>query len=81
MTPAEARAARDSGPPVKHPGAAAVIATGSGPTAIALLALDEASRYLLQLLLVLAGLCLIAGPLLYYVPIYRRRRNSAGGSE
>jgi hypothetical protein len=35
--------------------------------------LDEASRYLLPILLVLAGVCLIGGPLLYFLPAYRRR--------
>jgi hypothetical protein len=48
------------------------------PSFVALLGLDEASRYLLPFLLALAGLCLIAGPLLYLLPALRRRRRSAG---
>jgi hypothetical protein len=30
---------------------------------------------------VLGGACLIAGPLLYFLPAYRRRHRSADGSE
>ncbi len=48
------------------------------PSFVALLGLDEASRYLLPFMLVLAGLCLIAGPLLYFLPALRRRRRKAG---
>ncbi len=57
------------------------IASAATPTGIALLALDEASRYFLPLILVLGVACLIAGPLLYFVPAYRRRHRAAGGSE
>ncbi len=49
------------------------------PSFVALLGLDEASRYLLPFLLLLAGLCLIAGPLLYFLPALRRRRRKTGG--
>ena len=54
---------------------------GVTPTGIALLALNEASRYFLPLMLVLGGVCLIAGPLLYFLPAYRRRHRPTGGSE
>ena len=57
------------------------IPSAATPTGIALLAIDEASRYFLPLVLALGGACLIAGPLLYFVPAYRRRRRPAGGSE
>ena len=53
----------------------------STPSAISLLALDEASRYFLPIMLVLAFLLLIAGPLLYFLPEYRRRRRAAGGTK
>ena len=57
------------------------IPSAATPTGIALLAIDEASRYFLPLVLALGGACLIAGPLLYFIPAYRRRRRPAGGSE
>jgi hypothetical protein len=53
----------------------------STPSAISLLALDEASRYFLPIMLVLAFILLIAGPLLYFLPEYRRRRRAAGGTK
>ena len=51
------------------------------PTAITLLALNEVSRYLLPIMLVLAAACLIGGPLLYFLPEYRRRRKAAGAAK
>ena len=78
---AKAEAARIAKERAAHHGSNGGTGPGSTPTGIALLALDEASRYLLPLLLVLGGLCLIAGPLLYFLPAYRRRHQPTGGSE
>jgi hypothetical protein len=38
------------------------------------------ARYLLPALVLLAIACLIAGPLLLFVPAIRRRRRAVGGS-
>ena len=43
-----------------------------------LVGLDEAARYLLPALVVLAGACLIFGPLLLFLPRFRRREEEAG---
>jgi len=67
-----------------HHGAGTSGGIGSGLTAsaITLLGLDEAARYLLPLLVVLTGACLITGSLLYFViPAYRRRQSPSGGAE
>ena len=63
-------------------GAASVGSGGvySSPTGFLLVALDTAGRYLLPATVILALVCLIAGPLLLFYPdLFRRRRRGAGG--
>lgn len=54
-------------------------ASSSAPTGFLLLSLDEASRYLLPILLILAFLCLLAGSLMFGVPALRARRRTGSG--
>ena len=52
----------------------------SSPTGFLLVALDTAGRFLLPAAVILALVCLIAGPLLLFYPdLFRRRRRRAGG--
>jgi uncharacterized membrane protein YgcG len=56
-----------------------VLAGTAAPTGFLLVSLDEAARYLLPAIVVLAIACLIGGPLLLFAPALKRRRRSAGG--
>jgi hypothetical protein len=51
------------------------------PTSVVLLSLDETSRYLLPAMVLIGALFLIAGPLLYFTPAYRRRRSARRSGE
>jgi hypothetical protein len=55
-------------------------AAGAGaPSGFLLVSLDAAARFLLPAIVALALACLIAGPLLLFLPEIRRRRRGAGG--
>ncbi len=56
-----------------------VLAGTAAPTGFLLVSLDEAARYLLPALVLLAIACLIGGPLLLFAPALKRRRRGAGG--
>jgi hypothetical protein len=55
------------------------LASTAAPTGFLLVSLDEAARYLLPAIVLLAIACLIGGPLLLFAPALKRRRRSAGG--
>jgi hypothetical protein len=73
-------ASKGAGGKSKHGGSSPGSGLGSTltPSAVTLLALDELSSHLLLIMLILAAVCLVAGPLLYFLPEYRRRRRAAG---
>ena len=56
-----------------------VLAGTAAPTGFLLVSLDDAARYLLPAIVLLAIACLIGGPLLLFAPALRRRRRSQGG--
>lgn len=56
-----------------------VLAGTAAPTGFLLVSLDDAARYLLPALVLLAIACLIGGPLLLFAPALKRRRRGAGG--
>ncbi|MGO8872209.1 MAG: hypothetical protein ACLQPH_12570 [Acidimicrobiales bacterium] len=61
------------------PSQSSAAAAYSSPAGISFVSLDEFARFLLPALLLLALVCLVAGPLLVFVPALRRRRRDLGG--